>query len=366
MEDIRFYKHDGSLVAVVNQYIRLTWETCLLDAGEVELTLKAPHKISDCLEKDPYLVMEWRNNQATVVGVRYTGGNVIVRAKGLLTLLERRIVPEEGWSSTGTSEACVRKLLEKYASFLQIEPQTDVTVENTYIFHETDTVLQVAKYMLEGTGLGMRIRFDKGVFTFSFVQSKETTVRISADNRNVHSISCRVPYGEIVTAGYCIRKFSPTVDLYPEDELKDMDPKNYMKQFYLLSDREISGKIWRAGRFAYCDTPDGKLKRAYEEQKNTTEYVSIADNPLMVFEQDLRPVLYEEAEKFLQLRKLVSEDWSVSPGNIDLHLGDLVATEKTVGPEKGLKTLQVRRILYDTALPEPKIGLAPLVILENE
>lgn len=366
MEDIRFYKHDGSLVTVINSYVRLKWETCLIDAGDVELTLTAPHKISDILEQDPYLVMEWHGHQATVVGVQYAENKVILRGKGLLTLLERRIVPEEGWTDNGTSEECIRKLLAKYASFLQIAPHTDITPENTFVFHEVCDLLTAAKQMLKGTGIGMDIKFDKGEFIFSFVKNEQTTIRISADNRNVHGISCRVPYGEIFNAGYCSRAFYPTVDVGMNDDLEDMNPNNFMRQYYLLYDRTLDGKLFRAGLYVYCDTPDGKLKKAYTEQKSVTQYICLADNPLKVFEQDLRPIGYEEAESFLKLRQFVSEDWSVVPGNAALQLGDMVAAEKTVGTEKGLKTLQVRRIVYDTALPEPCVSLEPLLELQNE
>ncbi|MBQ2968241.1 MAG: hypothetical protein IJE10_09010 [Clostridia bacterium] len=360
MDDIRIYRYDGTLLMTVSKYVHLSWENCLTDAGLVTLTLTTPHGISDLLEKEPYVLLNWRGMFATVESVRYAESFIKVQARALTVLLARRIIPKDKFSISGTGEACVRAVLEEYAPFLAIAPHTDRLPEKDFVFQEPTDLLTAVKTFLAGSGLGICIAFDKGIFTFEFVEKRQTTVRISTDNRNVHNVVCDIPYNGVQNACYCLEAFFPVENVDAGDGLKDGDPDNYMHQYYLTEAIEFEDIFYEKGVYLYCDTLDGKLKWANGPKDVIERYVTFTENPLAVFEQDFRNLSRAEAEAILALRRYPVEDWSVKPENITLSLGDMVSAEKTVGLEKGLKSLQVRRILYDTALPQPIISLSPL------
>ncbi len=357
MKDIRVYGADGKLLLVISRYVRLIWAEHLRDAGAVRVTLAAPHPLYDLLQTNPYVLLAWDGKFATVTRIACEGKEITLSAETLTVLLKRRVVPEDSFTLTGTAEGCVRQLLLKYAPFLKIQDTADQTAVQTVTFTEQpDSLLEAVTRCLHGTGIGIHIGFDKGVFTFKFIHPKEKQLRLSAGNRNAQGVRLSVPFNAVQTAGYYLEHFYPTEELELTGGMADGRPQNYMKQYYVVSDIWLSGVQYEKGTYLYCDTPDGKFKTATTEQQSRVRYLSVADgNPLAVFEADFRKNTKEQAEEMLALRRYVREDWSVQSENLSFSPGDLVVLEKTVGLEKGVKGLEVTETVYDSDLSLPTV-----------
>ena len=357
MQDIRVYRYDGTLLKIIPHYVRLSWAEHLRDAGAVSLTLAAPHPLYDLLTENPYVLLNWDGKFATVTSFSCKEQEITVSAETLTTLLKRRVIPEESFSLTGTAEACVRQLLAKYAPFLNITSQADKTAVKTVTFSEQpDSLFAAITTCLNGTGIGIHIGFDKGVFKFKFVYPTEKALRLSAGNRNAHGVRMSVYFDAVQTAGYYTEHFYPTEDLELTGGLADGKPENYMKQYYVVSEIWLSGKQYDKGTYLYCDTPDGIFKTASTEQQSRVRYVSVTDaNPLSVFEKDFRELSRQKVEEKLMLRRYTRENWSVQSKNVAFVPGDVVVLEKTVGTEKGVRRLEVTETVYDSQSQVPTV-----------
>ena len=356
MKDIRVYTADGTLLHIISQYVRLIWTEALRDSGEVKLTLTAPHSLYDVLKSHPHLLLVWDGKFATVTRFSCDKKEITVLAETLTTLLKRRVVPEDAFTLSGTAEGCVRQLLSKYAPFLQIQRQTDVTASKTVTFvKQPKSLFEAICTCLQGTNIGICIGFDKGVFNFKFIYPTEKQLRLSEGNRNAQGVKMAVPFNAVQTAGYYLEHFYPTEDLELTGGMADGKPQNYMRQYYVVSEIWLSGKQYHKGTYLYCDTPDGIFKTAATEQQSRVRYLSLTENPLAVFEADFREAGKEIAEEYLALRQYVREDWSVQSEKGDFKPGDVVVLEKTLGIEKGLKRLEVTQTVFDSASRLPAV-----------
>ena len=283
MKDIRVYTADGTLLHIISQYVRLIWTEALRDSGEVKLTLTAPHSLYDVLKSHPHLLLVWDGKFATVTRFSCDKKEITVLAETLTTLLKRRVVPEDAFTLSGTAEGCVRQLLSKYAPFLQIQRQTDVTASKTVTFvKQPKSLFEAICTCLQGTNIGICIGFDKGVFNFKFIYPTEKQLRLSEGNRNAQGVKMAVPFNAVQTAGYYLEHFYPTEDLELTGGMADGKPQNYMRQYYVVSEIWLSGKQYQKGTYLYCDTPDGIFKTAATEQQSRVRYLSLTENPLAV------------------------------------------------------------------------------------
>ena len=366
--DLRFYTQDGRLIFICADYIRVRWQECLKDEGMCEITLLKNHPLFDLITKEPLMIVIFGEKQGIVCGYRAEHETVVITVKTLLTLLKRRIIMGEAEFESviysGNPLEIIRDSILNFAPHISFLGEVREISSRTVSMEFGTDLLKACKQLLDGTGVGMKITFSpaNASFNFSFVYPKEHLLRFSDGNRNLSSVSCFSDFSAIKNSGYYILEFSEPIDWDAKEyskAVKNYDPDNFMKQYKLLSATQITGTYVTAGNYLYCDTRDGMLKVSPEPKAVSMQYMCLEENPLLVFEQDLRKYTEAEADSLLQIRKYISELWNAEPiCDNSLAVGTVLSIEKEVGLEKGIKKLQVISVTTDSENSLPKIELA--------
>lgn len=368
MMDLRFYTQDGRLIFICADYIRIRWQDCLKDEGLCEITLLKNHPLFDLIIKEPLLIVNFGESQGIVCGYRAENDTLVITVKTLLTLLKRRLVmgqPElESFIYSGNPLDIIRDSILKFAPHITFSGEVrKISARTVSVEYGTD-LLKACKQLLDGTGVGMKISFSPAdsSFNFSFVYPKEHLLRFSNGNRNLSSVTCLSDFSAVKNSGYYIQDFGKPIEWDPDKNsslVQNYNPENFMKQFKLLSGTWVSGDYAYEGDFLYCDTKDGKLKISQSEMVTKIKNLCLEENPLLVFEQDLRKYTEDEVMSLLQIRRYISELWNAEPiCDNSLAVGTVLSIEKEVGLEKGIKKLQVISVKTDTEKPLPEIELA--------
>lgn len=365
--DIRFYTGDGKLKHVCGDFLRVTWQTCLKDEGNSEIQLLKGHELLNILEKEPVLIVKYGENQGIVTGFEVKGEYLFIWVKSLLTLLTRRLFMgnfgEEEFLLSGNPLELIRDKILPLAPYITLKGEVLPCTEKTITLKCGETLLEVSKKLLSGTNVGMKIEFEpkSASYSFSFVYPKEYFIRLSFGNKNLADVSLSKDNTLVKNSGFFILPFYPPEDFDPYADtslIGDNDPENFLKQYKITQTATLQGHTIYEGQYIYCDTEDGKLKLSDTEKTLSTRYISLEENPVLVFQQDLRKHTKEECLSLLEIRKYISEKWNVQPVlESPLALGTEIFVEKEIGVEKGIKKLQVVSVKTDTESPLPDIEL---------
>ena len=366
--DIRFYSGDGKLSFVLADYIRVKWKECLKDEGEAVITVLKSHPVASLVYNTPVLIAKYGENQGIVTGYRFQGEYFYVSVKPLLTLLKRRLVMgnfgEEALFFSGNPLEIIRDKILPFAEYIGFKGELRECTAREFITECGTDLLTAIKQMLSGTRIGAKIEFEPKTasFLFSFVYPIEYPVRLSNGNRNLASVSSEIDFTAVKNAGFFTERFFEPIDWNPWTNpylITDYDTNNYLKQYKITGNAKWGELEFVVGQYAYCDTKDGKIKVSDQPKTLLTAYCSNEENPVCIFQQDLRKYNEQEGMSLIEIRQYVAERWSAEPLlEEQLRLGTIVKVEKDTGTEKGLKALQVVSVETDTEKPLPDIELA--------
>ena len=365
--DIRFYSLSGELKMICADYVRVKWQSCLKSTALSEIVVLSRHPLFNLMEKESVLIVKYGGKQGIVCGYSADNEYLTVKIKSLLNLLERRILmgvyEEDTVTYSGNPLVIIRDKILAFADYIEFSGEIKSVAERTVTFKCGTDLLTASKELLSGTRIGIDIKFEPkaGKFYLGFLYPFEYVIRLSEGNRNLTEVSSALDLTDRKNAGYYALPFLKTVDWNPVTDsgaVKDGYKDNYLKQYRLLSDYKYNGIQLLKGEYLFCDNEEGIFKRSETEKKFIVKYMSKADNPVNVFEADMRKEDELSCSALLELRKNLAERWTAEPLSENLIVGAMVTLEKEIGAEKGLKELQVISVTTDTEKPLPDIELA--------
>lgn len=357
--DIRFYDAKGDLRLSCNDYIKIVWEECLLGPGESEVVFIKSHQVLDLLISEKNLIAEYDGKQGLVFDYFVQNENVYLKVQSLITLLTRRIIPEDVYTYYGNPETAVIQCIKQYASYISV-PSGDENLDNKQIALKKPTVFDVVSSALKDLRKGLKISFLplEKVYSAEFIHPKTNHIRLSHGNRNLSDIICEGNINSIKNAGYYTAYF---IDCGNWEKghtyLYNFQPTNFMKQYIAITDGYIEGLKVKEGQYIYCDTEDGELKVSDVKQEFRVHYMSLEENPILVMEQDLRYLEKDQTSLYLQENNKITEMVKAIPYEPALDIGEIVWVEKSIGLEKGLIKMQVISVKTDTSKPVAEVKL---------
>ena len=261
--DVTVYNKDLEILAVIDSYYSLIWNTKHAEKGDFEWILSVSYAGSEPLVPGNYITIESEPGAMIIqdISPSYTEEEQTVTVEGYSVedILESRVVPEVTYESglvqdyveSIVSDNIISPVNPKRAltafSSVVITPSSPIFLDNKY---GGGTVYSVIKQVCDDTGLGFRVHFNKATRTFEFslvegVLRDGTDVLVpkmefSYDHDNVLSHKYQTVTSDHKTVAVVVTE-DPTVPL--REVWGGDEPEGYDRREVYLDNTNVSREV---------------------------------------------------------------------------------------------------------------------------